>query len=102
MRHMSELNDGKLSTIHQFCKAAQTLSFTIAAEMTGTTPSAVSKAVRRLEDQLGVKLFVRTTRAIRLTPEGASYYATCNAALKSMADAADVLARGRTRPHGTL
>lgn len=99
---MSEIATSRLRTIELFCKAAEALSFTAAAELAGATPSAVSKAVSRLESQLGVKLFQRTTRAIRLTDEGAGYYETCRQALSSIQQAEQALTKGRTRPHGTL
>jgi DNA-binding transcriptional LysR family regulator len=85
-----------------FCKAAEAHSFTAAAEQAGTTPSAISKAVRRLESQLGVKLFERTTRAIRLTEDGNGYYETCRQALRNIEQAELALTHGRTRPKGTL
>jgi DNA-binding transcriptional LysR family regulator len=99
---MTEIGTSRLNTIELFCKAAEARSFTAAAELAGTTPSAVSKAVSRLETQLGVKLFQRTTRAIRLTEEGLGYYETCRQALRSIEQAELALSHGRTRPHGTL
>jgi DNA-binding transcriptional LysR family regulator len=102
MAQMADLSSSRLGTIALFCKAAETLSFTAAAGLAGTTPSAVSKAVRRLEDQLGVKLFDRSTRAIRLTPEGAAYHQTCRDALDRIQQAELQLAKQRSRPHGTL
>lgn len=63
-------NAATLSTTELFCKAAEKLSFTDAAKALGTTPSAISKALRRLEDRLGIALFLRTTRSIRLTEDG--------------------------------
>lgn len=102
MAQMAELAGNRLSTIGLFCKAAEALSFTAAAELAGTTPSAVSKAVRRLEDQLGVRLFDRSTRAIRLTHEGVAYHQTCRDALNRIQEAEGLLAQRRSRPHGTL
>lgn len=99
---MPEITHSSLHRIELFCKVAEALSFTAAAEQAGTSPSAVSKAVRRLEDQLGIKLFERTTRAIRLTQEGASYHGTCRDALDRIAQAELTLAQRRAHPHGTL
>ena len=99
---MTETGASRLNTVEWFCKAAETLSFTAAAKWAGTTPSAVSKAVSRLENRLGVKLFQRTTRAICLTEDGLAYYETCRQALSSIEKVELSLARGRTRPHGIL
>jgi DNA-binding transcriptional LysR family regulator len=92
----------RMTEMELFCKAAETLSFTAAAQLSGTTPSAVSKAVSRLENRLGVKLFQRTTRAIRLTEDGRAYFETCRQALSSIEEVEFALTRGRTRPHGIL
>jgi DNA-binding transcriptional LysR family regulator len=67
-----------------FCAAATAESFTAAATALGVTPSAISKPVLRLENRLGLKLFLRTTRAIRLTNDGLAYYKTCQTALESI------------------
>lgn len=45
------------------------------------TPAAVSRSIARLEERLGVRLFVRTTRQIRLTDGGRRYYQQCREAL---------------------
>src|SRR3954468_13416245 len=91
---------GSLSTIALFCKAAEALNFSTAAEQAGTTPSAISKAVRRLELQRGVRLVERTTRGIRLTEEGRGYHEACRQALASIEQAGAVLAQHRRKPHG--
>lgn len=59
-----------LSALRAFEAAARTGSFRAAAEDLGLTPSAVSHAVRSLEDSLGSALFLREGRSIRLTPDG--------------------------------
>ena len=56
--------------LRSFEAAARHLSFTLAAEELFVTQSAVSHQVRALESDLGVKLFVRLTRELRLTPSG--------------------------------
>lgn len=67
--------------------AGKHLNFTRAADELGLTPAAVSFQIKEIEDQLGVKLFVRTSRTIRLTEPGVIL---CEAA----ADALDVMQRG--------
>ena len=59
-----------LSALRAFEAAARTGSFRAAASDLGLTPSAVSHAVRGLEDLLGAALFLREGRSIRLTPDG--------------------------------
>ncbi|WP_269931943.1 transcriptional regulator GcvA [Aminobacter sp. HY435] len=66
--------------------AGRHLNFTRAADELGLTPAAVSHQIKEIEDQLGVVLFIRTSRSIRLTEAGA---ALCDAS----ADAIDVLNR---------
>lgn len=51
-------------------RSAQFGSFSEAARQLGMAPSAVSRAVLRLEDELGVRLLQRTTRSLTLTEEG--------------------------------
>jgi DNA-binding transcriptional LysR family regulator len=59
-----------LIDITAFLISARTGGFSAAAREIGTTPSVVSKRIGRLEDDIGVRLFQRTTRALTLTPEG--------------------------------
>lgn len=70
-----------LTTLPAFDAAARHLSFTRAAAELNLTHGAISRAVRNLEDMLGVRLFERGTRSVRLTPEGAAYAAEIGAAL---------------------
>ncbi|WP_298929523.1 LysR family transcriptional regulator [uncultured Ramlibacter sp.] len=60
----------ELRAITTFVRAAEAGSFNKAAMDQGTTPQAVSKAIRQLEQHLGVRLFHRTTRKSSLTQEG--------------------------------
>ncbi|HET8905261.1 MAG TPA: LysR family transcriptional regulator, partial [Saccharospirillum sp.] len=59
-----------LNTLRCFALAAQYLSFKLAAEDLFVTQAAVSHQIRTLEEHLGVKLFERLNREVRLTPEG--------------------------------
>jgi len=60
----------ELRALSTFIRAAELGSFNRAAHAQGTTPQAVSKAIRQLETHLGVRLFHRTTRKSSLTEEG--------------------------------
>lgn len=71
----------RLTGVPAFVQVAERNSFRAAARALGVTPTAVSKAVSRLEEHLGVQLLRRTSRRVALTPEGARYLAHCRAAL---------------------
>src|ERR1044072_9027837 len=76
-----------LTTLPAFDAAARHLSFTKAAEELHLTHCAISRAIRNLEDQLGVQLFERGTRSVSLTPAGAAYAAEIGAALDQISAA---------------
>ena len=59
-----------LGALTAFVRAAETRSFTDAGRQLGVSSSAIGKAVARLEERLGVRLFHRSTRSITLTQEG--------------------------------
>ncbi|MEM9775432.1 MAG: LysR family transcriptional regulator, partial [Chloroflexota bacterium] len=69
-----------LSDIEAFIRVAETLNFTRAAAELHVTPTAVSKAVARLENEINAKLFIRTTRQVQLTAEGELFRDRCVAA----------------------
>lgn len=76
-----------LAGIAVFVAAARTGSFTRAADHIGVTKSAVGKTVARLETRLGVTLFHRTTRKMRLTEDGEAFYVSCASAVDLIASA---------------
>lgn len=85
-----------------FVRTVEAGSFSAAARIAGTTPSAVSKNVERLERRLGIKLFLRSTRSLALTTDGAAYYERIAPLLQALEEAGDALgeagnARGRLR-----
>ncbi|WP_244183520.1 LysR family transcriptional regulator [Xenorhabdus kozodoii] len=57
-----------------FVQVIESSGISAAARKLNMTPSAISKAINRLENRLGVRLLNRTTRKIQLTPEGTVYY----------------------------
>ncbi|MCB9743814.1 MAG: LysR family transcriptional regulator [Alphaproteobacteria bacterium] len=79
---MDELFDG----IQAFVYTAEAASFRRAAERLGVSPAAVSRALGRLEEDLGVTLLHRTTRRVALSAEGELYLARCREALAAMED----------------
>ena len=67
---------GSLDELRAFCAVAETRSFTAAAARLQVTTNGVSLRVRRLEEALGVRLFVRTTRHVSMTDEGVAVHKT--------------------------
>lgn len=97
-----QFDDVLLGSIELFCLAAELGGFTAAATAAGVTPAAVSRSVARLEQRLGVRLFVRTTRQIRLTDGGRTYFEQCRQALNQLADAEREVSGGQAVPAGAL
>lgn len=64
-----------------FAETAKLGNFAAASRELGVAPSTLAKAVARLEQGLGVKLFHRTTRQVRLTPDGERLYQRCQRVL---------------------
>src|ERR1700732_5333028 len=62
-----------LNGLRAFEAAARHLSFTVAASELNVTQTAISHQIRRLEQELGIRLFVRRNRALALTPEARDY-----------------------------
>lgn len=88
--------------IAAFVAVAELASFTRAAVRLGSSKSGVGKAVQRLEAQLGTRLLRRSTRAVRLTEDGALYLEAARAALAGLAEAGRALAARRGEPVGHL
>lgn len=97
-----KFDDLLLGSIELFCLAAEQGSFTLAANAASVTPAAVSRSVARLEERLGVRLFVRTTRQIRLTDSGQRYFEQCRQALSQLVDAEREATGQQTTPAGVL
>jgi DNA-binding transcriptional LysR family regulator len=91
-----------LSGIATFVAVARAASFTQAGVALGVSKSAVGKAVARLEERLGVKLFHRTTRRLALTADGEAYFAVCARALEGIAEAEGSLGSKLMEPAGRL
>lgn len=85
-----------------FTRVATLGSFSAAARELELTPSAVSKLISRLEDRLGVRLFQRTTRSLRLTDEGGTFLESCRDILVNIEQAELEVAALQNRVTGTL
>ena len=92
----------QLSHIQAFQLTFELGNFTLAARAMGVTPQAASRAVARLEGELGAQLFRRNTRHVEPTEAGRLYYAACAEALARLADAERRLRVDQDTPSGTV
>ena len=97
-----QFDDLMLGSLELFCAAAEQGGFTAAATAAGVTPAAVSRTVARLEERLGVRLFVRTTRQIRLTDAGQAYHEQCRQVLNQLVEAEREVSGRQVAPSGLL
>jgi LysR family glycine cleavage system transcriptional activator len=82
-----------LNGLRAFEAAARHLSFTLAAAELNVTQTAISHQIRRLEEELGIRLFIRQNRALALTPEARDYLPGVRAAFNDLRLATDRLLR---------
>ncbi len=85
-----------------FIRVVELKSFTRAADAMGTSQSAVSQAVSRLEKRLGVILLRRTTRSLSLTAEGERFFGRSRNLLLELQDAEAELTAEQTVPRGRI
>ncbi len=85
-----------------FLRVVELKSFTRAADALGTSQSAVSQAVSRLEKRLGVLLLRRTTRSLSLTAEGERFFARSRDLLLELQDAEAELTMQQATPRGPV
>jgi DNA-binding transcriptional LysR family regulator len=85
-----------------FVAVAESKGFRAAGERLGVTGSAVSQALSRLEDRLGVPLVQRTTRSVRLTEAGERLYREVGPALDRVRAAVQAVGQLATEPRGSL
>lgn len=91
-----------LAALRAFVAAADTRSFKVAGQMLGVSSSAIGKAIARLEAQLSVTLFHRTTRTISLTEPGALFLVRARRMLEELREAEVELAEASGSPRGRL
>ena len=82
-----------LNGLRAFEAAARHLSFTQAASELNVTQTAISHQIRRLEEELGIRLFIRKNRALALTPKARDYLPGVRAAFNDLRLATDQLLR---------
>jgi len=91
-----------LDDLSDFLLVATHEGFAQASRASGRPKASLSRKVMELEAALGVRLFERGTRAVRLTEEGALLLERTSGPMREIAETADVLRDGRTQPHGLL
>jgi DNA-binding transcriptional LysR family regulator len=91
-----------LQYLMSFVQTAEHGSFSAAARVLGLTPAGVSKNVARLEADLGVRLFHRSTRRLALTESGERFLQQVNAPLESLHGALAGVRSRNDAPAGTL
>lgn len=92
----------KLRAIGFFCRVVEAKTFAAAAQSLDVVPSALSKAIAALENELGFKLINRSTRRLALTDEGSAYFEHCRRIMQDLEEAEVQAREGRTRAKGTL
>jgi DNA-binding transcriptional LysR family regulator len=91
-----------LNILAVFVAVAEERSFTKAGKRLGVSPSAMSHAIRGLEEDIGVRLLSRTTRSVAPTEAGEQLLARLRPALTDVQDALDQLSDLRDKPAGRL
>ncbi|MDP9043790.1 MAG: LysR family transcriptional regulator [Pseudomonadota bacterium] len=103
--NQGEGNPGGLSNLRRlayFVSVVETGSFTAAAERLGITKAVVSQQIARLEREFRTSLLVRTTRSVKTTEVGQSFYRRCALILREAEHAFDDLSETSAEPSGTL
>lgn len=95
-------NLDNLSSLKVFTRAAEAHSFTEAGNQLGLSSSAVGKAIARLEQRLGVRLFHRSTRSVRMTEEGQRFLESCRRIFSEIEAIETGFAETKNRPSGRL
>lgn len=92
----------RLDDLGIFVRSAALGSFTAAAREADLLPGQAAEAVKRLERELDVRLFARTTRSLRLTAEGEQYLPSALIALEALRHGRDNLRQESAQLSGTL
>jgi DNA-binding transcriptional LysR family regulator len=102
MKQIFTVRQGALDGVEAFLCVARHRSFRRAAAELGVTPSAISQAVRVLEERIGAVLFIRTTRSVGLTEAGEQFLSRAKPAFEELVAASDVARGLGQRPSGLL
>ena len=97
MNQITDLNDLRI-----FVEVVERGSFTAAAHALGSQTSKLSRRVRALEEELGVRLLNRTSRSLSLTEIGRRFHQHCVALVAESKAAKDIVDQTRSKPQGTV
>jgi DNA-binding transcriptional LysR family regulator len=92
----------RLKQIESFAAVVAKGSLTAAAQAEGVAPAVIGRRIDALEERLGVKLLVRTTRRITLTHEGSAFLEDCQRLLADLANAEASVSAGGVKASGYL
>ena len=92
----------KLKQLESFVTVATKGSLTATARAEGVAPAVIGRRIDALEERLGVKLLVRTTRRISLTHEGSAFLEDCQRLLADLANAEASVSAGGVKASGHL
>ena len=92
----------RLKQIESFAAVSTKGSLTAAAHAEGVAPAVIGRRIDALEERLGVKLLVRTTRRITLTHEGSAFLEDCQRLLADLANAEASVSEGGVKASGHL
>jgi DNA-binding transcriptional LysR family regulator len=85
-----------------FARVVDAGNFSVAARQLGSTPSTVSRQIKRLEEALGTRLLERSTRSVRLTDSGAQVYRYCRDIVGAASGAVDIAGQVVGEPRGKV
>ncbi len=92
----------RFHSIQVFVKVAENGGFAAAARNLAISPPAVTRAIAMLEDRLGTRLFIRTTRTVRLTESGERFLQDARRILLELEEAEDAAIGSHAAPRGEL
>jgi DNA-binding transcriptional LysR family regulator len=92
----------RLTQIEAFVATATRGSLTAAAQAEGVAPAVIGRRIDALEERLGVKLLLRTTRRITLTHEGSAFLEDCQRLLADLGNAEASVSAGGVKASGHL
>ena len=92
----------RFQSLQVFVKVAECGGFAAAARALAMSPPAVTRAISALEERIGTRLLLRTTRSVRLTESGERYLLDCRRILVDLEEAEDAAVGSHAAPRGEL
>ncbi|UYL09670.1 LysR family transcriptional regulator [Bdellovibrio sp. SKB1291214] len=92
----------RIENMHIFMKVAELGSFTGASEHLSLPKATVSNAIQQLENNLGTRLFHRTTRKVQLTQDGMTFFERCRDLLSDVDEVENLFKKDASQVHGRI